>query len=319
MSLTSFDMPQEALERYTGTNPRPDDFDQFWADGLADLDRLDPEVRLAPAEFQTRFAECFHLWFRGTGGARVHAKLIRPRESAAPHPAVLRFHGYYGSSPEWSSMLGYAGLGFTVAALDCRGQGGLSEDVGGVTGWTLRGHIVRGLHDEPARLYYRHVFLDTALLARVVMDMEDVDATRVGVTGASQGGALALACAALEQRVKLAAPIYPYLCDYQRAWELDLDGYQEIAEWFRRFDPRHEREAEIFTGLGYIDVQNLAPKVRADVLWGVGLSDTSCPPSTQYAAYNKLTGPKRILTYPEFKHEDLPGHADAVYTFLSGL
>jgi cephalosporin-C deacetylase-like acetyl esterase len=93
-------------------------------------------MRLTPADFQTPFAECSHLRFRGTGGARVHAKLVRPRESAAPHPAILRFHGYYGSSPEWSTMLGYAALGFTVAALDCRGQGGLSEDVGGVTGWT---------------------------------------------------------------------------------------------------------------------------------------------------------------------------------------
>ncbi|HZC27415.1 MAG TPA: acetylxylan esterase [Actinopolymorphaceae bacterium] len=320
MPLT-FDMPREKLATYQGTNPRPADFDAYWDAGLAELDGLDPKVELEPAEFQTPFAECFHLWFRGTGGARVHAKLVRPKAASAPHPAIVEFHGYSGRSPDWSDMLGMIGLGFTVAALDCRGQGGLSEDVGGVTGWTLRGHIVRGLDDDPGKLYYRHVYLDTALLARIVMGMDDVDENRVGATGGSQGGGLTLACAALEPRIKLAAPVYPFLCDYQRVWELDLarDAYHEIDEWFRRFDPLHEREEQVFTQLGYIDAQHLAPRIRADVLMGVGLGDTVCPPSTQFAAYNKITSSKQLRMYPDFKHEGLPGHRDTIFTFMSGL
>ncbi|REF38221.1 acetylxylan esterase [Thermasporomyces composti] len=316
-----FDMPREKLATYQGTNPRPADFDAYWDAALAELAAVDPKVELEPAAFQAPFAECFHLWFQGTGEARVHAKLLRPRNATEPHPAVLHFHGYAGRSPDWSELLGYVALGYTVAALDCRGQGGLSEDVGGVRGWTLRGHIVRGLDDNVDKLYYRHVFLDTALLARIVMDMEDVDETRVGAWGASQGGGLTLACAALEPRIKRAAPVYPFLCDYQRVWELDLakDAYLELDEWFRRFDPLHEREEEVFTRLGYIDVQHLAPRIRAEVLMGVGLNDTVCPPSTQFAAYNKITSSKQVLLYPDFKHESLPGHADRIFTFLSGL
>jgi cephalosporin-C deacetylase len=320
MPMITADLPRDELASYAGTNPRPADFDAFWAAGLAELDGLDPQVKVEPAEFQTPFAECLHLWFRGTAGARVHAKLVRPRDPAAPHPAVLRFHGYSSRSPDWSALLGYIGLGFTVAALDCRGQGGLSEDVGGVTGWTLEGHIVRGLaDDDPAKLYFRHVFLDTALLARIVMDMDDVDAARIGATGPSQGGALTLACAALEPRIKRAAPVYPFLCDYRRAYDLDLGAYYEIVDWFRHFDPQHEREQEIFTKLGYIDVQHLAPRIRADVLLGTGLGDTKCPPSTQFAAYNKISGAKQVVFYPDHEHEDLPGHADIVFAFLSQL
>ena len=87
------------------------------------------------------------------------------------------------------------------------------------------------------------------------MNMPEVDATRVGALGDSQGGGLTLACAALEPRIKLAAPVFPFLCDYQRVWEMDLalDAYDEIRTYFRQFDPRHEREQEIFTKLGYID------------------------------------------------------------------
>ena len=47
-----------------------------------------------------------------------------------------------------------------------------------------------------------------------------------------------------EPRIKLAAPIFPFLSDYQRTWTIDLavDAYAELREWFRWFDPRHERE-----------------------------------------------------------------------------
>jgi cephalosporin-C deacetylase len=44
-----------------------------------------------------------------------------------------------------------------------------------------------------------------------VMSLPEVDATRVGAMGGSQGGALTLACASLEPRIKRAAPIFPFL------------------------------------------------------------------------------------------------------------
>jgi cephalosporin-C deacetylase len=56
---------------------------------------------------------------------------------------------------------------------------------------------------------FRQIFLDTAQLARIVMDMPEVDENRVGAMGGSQGGGLTLACAALEPRIKKAAPVYP--------------------------------------------------------------------------------------------------------------
>jgi cephalosporin-C deacetylase len=314
-------MPMEQLREYQGVNPRPGDFDDFWDRGLAEIQALDPKVELVPADFQAPFADCYHMYFTGTGGARVHAKLLRPKQSDGPQPAVLMFHGYSGNAGDWSEKLGYVAMGYTVAALDCRGQGGLSEDVGGVTGWTLRGHIVRGLDDKPENLLFRHIFLDTALLARLVMAMDGVDPTRVAATGGSQGGGLTLACAALEPRIKLAAPVFPFLCDYRRVWDLELakNAYAELEEWFRRFDPLHEREQDVFTQLGYVDVQHLAQRIRAEVVMAIGLNDRICPPSTQFAAYNKISSPKSLRIYPDFGHENLPGNSDATFAFLSQL
>jgi cephalosporin-C deacetylase len=47
--------------------------------------------------------------------------------------------------------------------------------------------------------------------------------------------------------------------------------------------------------------------------------DTVCPPSTQFAAYNKITADKSLEIYPDFGHEALPGHPDRIFQFLAGL
>ena len=317
-----FDMPFEKLKDYQGINPRPADFDVFWDKALAEMHAVDPQIKIIPdEEFQTPFATCSHLWFTGVGGARIHAKLLQPKNPAKKHPAVLQFHGYSGASGAWVEYLGYVAAGFTVAALDCRGQGGLSEDAGGVKGTTHRGQIIRGLDDAPDKLLFRQIFLDTAQLAKIVMEMDDVDESRVGAMGGSQGGGLTLACISLEPRIKRAAPMYPFLSDYRRVWNIDQakDAYAELRDYFRFFDPQHKREDEIFERLGYIDVQYLAPRIKANVMMGVGLMDTVCPPSTQFAAYNKITSEKSLEVYPDFGHENLPGFWDKAFQFMLGL
>ena len=318
--MPAFDLPLDELRTYAGRNPRPDDHDAYWADALAELAAAIPraDVVLDPVDHVAPYAECSDLWFTGVRGARVYAKLLRPRGVAGPHPAVVVFHGYSGRSPDWFALLPYVAQGFTVAALDVRGQGGRSQDVGGALGNTLEGHIVRGLGDDPRNLAFRHVYLDTVQLTRIVMDLPEVDATRVGVTGASQGGALTLACAALEPRVRAAAPVFPFLSDFQRVWDMDLatDAYSELRSWLRRFDPTHADIDGMWRTLGYIDVQHLAPRIEATVLMLTGLMDQICPPSTQFAAYNKIRSSKEMVLYPDFEHEDLPGADDRILGFL---
>ena len=314
-------MSMDQLLKYEGRNPRPADFDAYWEAGLAEMNATDPKPELIANPLKSSIADCFNLYFTGVGGARIHAKYLRPKQSKGKRPAVLQFHGYTGNSGDWQEKLAYVSQGFSVAALDCRGQGGLSEDLSFVKGNTHKGHIIRGLDDAPEKLYYRQMYLDTAMLARVVMAMPEVDPDRVGATGGSQGGGLTLACASLVPRIKLAAPVFPFLCDYKRVWEMDLavGAYEELRAYFRHFDPHHERENAIFERLGYIDNQFLTPRIQAEVLMPFGMMDTICPPSTQFAAYNRITSKKSLLVYPDFGHEGLPGCSDKIFDFLAEL
>jgi len=320
MPLT--DKPLEELKVYRGVTPVPADFDAYWAAAVRELDATNPEPELIPSEaIHPPHADCFDLWFRGTGGARIYAKYVRPRNRPVPGPALLQFHGYTWNSGDWVEKLAYAGQGIAVAALDCRGQGGRSEDNTPVKGNTHHGHFIRGLDDAPDKLLFRRIFLDTVQLARVVMSFPENDPTRIGTVGGSQGGALSIACAALEPRIARCVSVFPFLSDYRRVWEMDLakDAYAELRNFFRMFDPRHEREDEIFTRLGYIDVKNLAPRIEAKVLMGLSLMDPICPPSTQFAVYNAVRGEKECLIYPDFAHEALPGFYDRAFDFLAAL
>ncbi|TVR14635.1 MAG: alpha/beta fold hydrolase [Planctomycetota bacterium] len=318
--MPQLDMPLDDLYRYPGRNPCPEDFDAYWDESVAQMQRQDPQLVLTPAGWQVPNSECFELWFSGVGGARIHAKYLRP-PGAFNCPVICMFHGYGMSAGDWSDKLAWVQQGYAVAAMDVRGQGGLSEDIGGVYGTTLKGHIIRGIDaGRPERLFFRNVFLDAAQLARIAATIEEVDRNRVYVMGGSQGGALALAAAALEPGVAKVAACYPFLCDYLRVWEMDCtnQAYKEVSEYFRRFDPTHQRAMATFTKLGYIDVQHLASRVQAEVLMACGLRDEVCPPSSQFAAYNKITTEKRMVVYPDFSHEFLPGWADEVLRFMNG-
>lgn len=315
------DMPVSELKKYQGINPKPADFEEYWDRAIAEMKAVDPQVTLTKAEFQHPTVDCYDMYFTGVNGARIYAKLLKPKKIEGKCPAVLHFHGYTGASNSWMYYIPWVAAGFVVAALDARGQGGKSEDVGGVKGTTLNGDIIRGLSDRPEKLLFRDIFLDTAELAGIVMDMDEVDETRVGAFGGSQGGALTIACASLEPRVKKAAPMYPFLCDYKRVWEMDLDerAYAELRTYLRNFDPRHERVEEIFTKLGYIDLQYLAPRIKGDVLMFTGLMDMVCPPSTQFAAFNKMTCKKDNVIYPDFGHEGLPDSEEITFKFMMEL
>jgi cephalosporin-C deacetylase len=318
LNMPEWDLSVEQLPMYAGTNPRPTDFNRYWETALEDLAAQPADVVVEPVDLGYRSADCSALWFSGIGGARIHAKYLRPT-SGANGAAIAVFHGYTWRSPDWYELIPFVAEGYTVLAMDCRGQGGQSEDVGDRHQATFGGHIIRGLNEGAESLLYRSIFTDAARSIEVMSGLPGVDQTRLGVFGQSQGGALALVAAALVPRVAAAAVAYPFLCDYRRVWDLELveNAYGEIREWLRRYDPRHERIDETFERLGYIDVQHLASRIQASVLMFTGLSDRICPPSTQFAAYNKITAPKSVSFYPDFGHEPyLPGMYDAALDFL---
>lgn len=302
------DLKPKDLLVYEGKSPKPHDFDKFWDNALEELKQIEPCTELISCKWNFRNAEAYDMYFTGIDNARIHAKYIRPA-NVDKSPVIFTFHGYSLSSWSWMEMLALLSQGYSVVSMDCRGQGGCSEDKGNVKGNTLNGHIIRGLDSQsPRDLLYVKIFLDVSQLVSIVEKFDETDEKNMFAMGTSQGGALTYVCASLCPQIKAAAACYPFLSDYRRVWEMDMAerAYVELKEYFRAFDPRHEREDEVFLKLGYIDIQNLASRIKGRMLMFTGLMDNICPPSTQFAAYNKVTSEKKVIFYPDYRHEKLP-------------
>ena len=302
------DLKPNELIKYNGSSFCPDDIDSFWDRLLEKMKSIEPNTQLKPTKWHFENSEGFDLYFTGMHGARLHANYLRPK-NCKKSKVVFIFHGYSGKASDFFNLMSWANQGYCVASLDCRGQAGNSEDVGGHKWNTLHGHIIRGIDGKsPEELLFTDVFLDVAQLVEIVKNFDEVDENNMFAFGGSQGGALTYVCASLCKDIKGACALYPFLSDYKRVWEMDMAerAYSEIKEYFRNFDPRHEREDEIFEKLSYIDISNLSHRIKGKMLMLTGLMDDICPPSTQFAAYNKITSEKKYILYPDFGHEGLP-------------
>ena len=195
-----------------------------------------------------------------------------------------------------------------MLATDVRGQGGESGDASGYPGGHAPGFMTMGIGD-PQHYYYRGAYVDTVRAIDVLAAQPQVDAQRIGAAGGSQGGALTLAVAALDRRVRAAVAEIPFLCHFRRATTLvNTAPFKEIADYFRRTGADEE---QVFRTLSYFDCMNLAPRIVAPTLITAGLMDEVCPPSTVFAAYNHISAPRQIVVSTFGVHATFPGVLEA--------
>lgn len=313
----------DALIAYAGVPFKPDDFERYWDETVADMQSRATDWRLEPAEFSAPGVRCDYLWFNGIGGALIRCKFLRPRQITKKIPAVCLFHGYSGHSGDWVSKLPYALEGFAVLAVETRGQMGFSEDNLSVKGFTWLHHYLRGLlDDDPRNLYCRHVFTDAAQAATILLGMDFVDERRVYASGFSQGGDLAVACAALEPRVSriafggIAAADWAYYVKNLSGSYASAALAPPLRTYFTQRDPYRATETAVIQRLSYVDLLNLAPRVKATVLNFIGLQDPVCPAQGQFALYNRIESPKEVMAAPDFGHETPYTAWDAIFNFF---
>ena len=315
--MALFDLPLEQLKTYLPTRHEPENFAEFWQTTLNETRDYDLNAEFIPVDAGLKTLDVFDVTFSGFAGQRIKGWLLLPRGETGL-PCVVEYIGYGGGRGFPSDWLLFASAGYAHLVMDTRGQGsawrqGDTPDEGapGLTfgGPSVPGFMTRGILN-PQTYYYRRLMTDAvrALEAATAFAKTTtrIDASRLAVSGGSQGGGLALAVAGLAglglaPDVALALPDVPFLCSYRRATELtDAHPYGEISA----FCKTHRGELEtVFRTLGYFDGVNFAAHARASALFSVALMDEVCPPSTVYAAYNHYAGEKRLEVYPYNRHE----------------
>lgn len=316
--MAHFDLPPAELQTYRPAPTSPPDFAPFWIDTLTESAQQPLDLRLTPLDLPYTGVRLFRSTYAGWRGAEVVGTYATP-VGPGPFPAIATYHGYTARRPEPFDLLSWVSQGYAVLATDVRGQGGESSDAGTYPGGHAPGFLTLGLND-PYSYYYRGVYVDALRAVEVLAAQPEVAATRIGLTGVSQGGGITLAAAALAGlgaahdvlpsiRVGAAVAEVPFLCHFARAATLqDAGPYQEIGAYCRRSGVD---VAQVFRTLSYFDGMNLAAHIQAPTLVTVGLMDTICPPSTIFAAYNHIRAPKEILIAYFGEHATFPGVLDA--------
>jgi cephalosporin-C deacetylase len=277
----------------------------------------------APYELPARGVQCFAVRFDGFADprhderpGRIAGWYARPTGDGK-FPGVMFYHGYSGRGVRPLDMLALASQGFAVMSMDCRGQTGESEDCSNPAGGHFVGYMTKGILD-PRRYYYRYVYADAMRALDLLAARPEVDASRIAVTGGSQGGALSLAVSALlPDRMKLSMPDVPFLCDFRRAIAITPNGpYPEIVKYLKQ-NPGAQETA--IRTLSYFDNLNLAPLIRCRTIISNGLWDDVCPPSTVFAVFNHLSAAKQMCVYPYHGHEWPYEHRELQHRELMAL
>lgn len=273
-------------------DPQPD-FADFWQRAKAELSTVDPQYRMIRIDsLCTEKHNVYLVEMRSLGNALIRGWYQVPVKPGR-YPTIMQVPGY--SSVMMPSYVNYGDdiIGF---GLNIRGHGNSTDDVNP----GFPGYILTNLGDKE-KYIYRGAYMDCVRGVDFLCSRPEVDASRIAVEGASQGGALTFVTAALNNdRIAVCAPQVPFLSDFR--------DYFRVATWpGNEFVVLVEQEKkltwdQVYYTLSYFDIKNLAHLIRAPMIMGVGLIDEVCPPHINFAAYNLVTAEKKYIIYPNAGH-----------------
>ncbi len=280
-------------EKYIVPTDRQPDFEEFWAAAKAELKQVDPRYRMIKVDsLCTATKDLYLVEMYSLRDALIRGWLSMPK-APGKYPVIMQVPGYSTNIlPTWINY----GDDFIGFGLNIRGHGNSCDDVNP----GFPGYILYNLANKD-KYIYRGAYMDCVRAVDFICTLPQADLDKIVVEGASQGGALTFATAALNNdRIRLCVPQVPFLSDFPH--------YFKVASWpgneFYNYVEVEKKETwdEVFRTLSYFDIKNLAPWIKAPMLMSVGLCDEVCPPPINFAAFNNVPGKKSYIAYPLAGH-----------------
>jgi cephalosporin-C deacetylase len=253
-------------------------FDKFWKETIAQTRAVPLDQTIEQLDEPVPYC-VFRVTYKSFGGVRVTARLGVPAmvPPGTRLPAIVTAPGYSGRAH--GTMLSEAQRGYLILQVDPRGMG---ESTDAFAGDTSREYLLRD-DQSPATYFYRGVYMDVLRGIDYLNTRDDFDPTRVGALGASQGGGISLCITALEPQIRAVVAELPFLCNASSNTFLQAKHINQ--ETFKYFDPL-----------------NFAPRIKVPALLNSGGCDTTCPPGTINAVFDRLAGVKALVHFPDSDH-----------------
>ncbi len=279
----------------TTTTVRPDDFDEFWDGILAEVGEMPINATMERLALRsTPDVDVFEVHYDSIDDVRIAGWYCLPARRPEPLPAILQVPGYLGEPPipKSSARAGYA-------AFSAAPRGKLRSRDQFDPGYPgLLTHNIVDRHTYS----YRGFYIDAVRAFDFLQSRPEVRGDRIGLTGSSQGGGLAIVVAALRSQVRAASAGAPYLCGFMDAVQATRTyPYLEIADYLRTYP---DRAAAVRQTLAYFDAICFAPRIRCPIIVNIGLQDNICPPETGYALFDAIgSADKKLYPYDGHGHD----------------
>jgi cephalosporin-C deacetylase len=291
----------------------PTDFVPFWDSAKAELGRipLDARMTLLP----DRCTENVNVYLVNIQnyrpGARLYGILCVPKKDGK-YPALLRVPG--AGIRSYKGDIANAEKGIITLEIGIHGiPVNLDESVYGNLGAGALNNYPTINLDNKDRYYYKRVYEGCIRANDFLFSLPQFDGVNLAVTGGSQGGALSIVTAALDNRVKWLGAFYPALCDVTGYLHGRAGGWPHL---FNKDNIAFNNSKEKIETCGYYDVVNFARQLKVPGIYSWGYNDETCPPTSMYAAYNVITAPKSLYLALETGHWTYPEQDQKVTAWL---
>ena len=280
------------------TTSLPSDFEMFWKNGKDELAAVpvNPVLTLMP-ERCTDKVDVFHVQINNIQG-KIYGILCKPKKEGK-YAAILHVPGagirpYYGEIAEAED--GFITFTIGIHGIPVNLDQGVYDDL---RQGALNQYYTNNLDDKD-NAYYRRVYLGCVRAVDFITSLESFDGEHIAVTGGSQGGALSIVAAGLDDRISFLAAFYPALSD--------LTGFlhERAGGWPQLFTDDYTNKPEKIATSKYFDVVNFARFVKARGWYSWGYNDNVCPPASMFAAYNVIEAEKELHIFQETQHWTFP-------------
>lgn len=285
--------------------PVPEDFDAFWAAQKAELAKVPMKSTLTPVTTAVKGVDAFDLQIDCLGKP-VSGYFGKPKNAKAKSlPAILHVHGAGVRSSNPGSVFWAANEG-GMLSLDINAHGipngKPKEFYDALSAGELKDYRNEGNKDRE-KCYFKGMFLRLIRAIDFLTAQPEWDGKTLIVYGSSQGGFQAFAAAGLDARVSYFCAGVPAGCDHTGSQANRIAGWPKIVP----NDAEGKPDAAALQASRYFDCVNFATRAKCQgAAVTVGFIDTTCPPTSVYAAYNALTVPKAIHTDVLAGHTNTP-------------
>ncbi len=312
--LTALGGAAVAPQEIPPSQPAPADFASFWAAQKRRLAAVPARPRLTPAKSPAAGIETFDLQAESIG-APVSGYFARPAGAKVRSlPAILTVHGAGVRSSNLAAAAGWAREGALALDLNAHGlpNGREAAFYETLAKGELKDYRTAGRSSRES-IHFLGMFLRLVRAIDVLTEQPEWDGRTLVVFGSSQGGAQAIAAAGLDPRVSFFVAGVPAMCDHTGFLAGRISGWPKFIATNEKSPP-----PEVVQAVRYYDAVNFAARARAPGFFTVGFIDTTCPPTSVYAAYNALRTRKDIFHDVAAGHTNTPAASAAMRTAVKG-